>query len=203
VSSDGVFVSYPCQVYKFDPRTGTRLWFHDGGCEGGGGDTPVYSNGLVYVRDLGLSGPDQGEVFDAESGKQVHAFPGLASYTRAPAVSNQYAYFSSQTSGLMGTGSLDCRALGTLFLVWSFTGDGNIVSPPLVIDQTVFVGSSSGNVYALDGAAGTLLWTGNAGGKINGFDDYPGQPLAGFGAGDGYLVVPAANVLTAWKLTGP
>ena len=72
-SGDGVFVSYPCQVYKFDPYSGTSLWHYAGPCEGGGGKTPAYENGRLYVRD-GSSSP-QGQIFDAHSGTLVGSFP--------------------------------------------------------------------------------------------------------------------------------
>jgi len=32
---------------------------------------------------------------------------------------------------------------------WSFAGDGQLVSAPVIVNQTVIVGSASGKVYAL------------------------------------------------------
>ena len=188
VSGDGVFVSYPCQVYKFDPITGAALW-HYGACSGGGGKTPAYANGLLYVRDPNEGG---GEVFDAAVGNKVGTFTA----TPIPALSTQTGFF-------LDAGTLQAVDLATHNPLWSFTGDGSLVSAPILINQTVFVGSSSRNVYAVDAATGSQLWSGAASGvaAIAGPDEQSLlQPLTGFGAGEGYLIVPAGNVLTAWKL---
>jgi outer membrane protein assembly factor BamB len=189
VSSDGVFVSYPCQVYKFDPLTGASLWHYAGPCEGGGGKTPAYANGLLYVRDPTSSPPDQ--VFDAASGTRVGSFTS----TPIPALSTQTGYF-------LNAGTLQGIDLTSHNVLWSFAGDGQLVSAPIVIDNRVIVGSGTGTVYALDAATGTQIWSGNAGAAISGPDEQNLPPLMGFGAGEGYLVVPAGSVLSAWHLTG-
>jgi len=36
----GVYVSYPCNHYKFDPQTGAGRWHYSGGCSGGAGIHP-------------------------------------------------------------------------------------------------------------------------------------------------------------------
>lgn len=187
VSSDGVFVSYPCQVYKFDPLTGASLWHYAGGCEGGGGKTSVYANGSLYVRDT------SDLVFNAATG----ALNGSFAATPAPAFSSKYGFF--QTSGTL-TG-ID---LATKAPLWRFTGDGRLVSAPIAINEYVLVGSSSGNVYALDAATGSLVWGGTAAAGIPAPDEQNvSQPLTGLGAGEGYLVVPAGDTVTAWSLAGP
>ena len=45
LSWDGVFLSYPCQVYRLDLFTGSVLWHYAGPCEGGGGKTAAYAGG--------------------------------------------------------------------------------------------------------------------------------------------------------------
>jgi outer membrane protein assembly factor BamB len=184
VSSDGVFVTYPCQAYKFDPISGASLWHYSGGCSGGGGKTPAYANGLLYMRDwtnpLGL-------IFDAATGTQTGNFTATA----IPA-------FSTTTGFFLNAGSLKGIDLSSHNVMWTFVGDGNLVSTPIEIDQVVIVGSSSGNVYAVDSATGSQIWSGSAGSGISG-----GEGQTGFGAGEGYLIVPAGNVLTAWHISGP
>lgn len=187
ISSDGVFVSYPCQVYKFDPLTGSLLWRYSGGCEGGGGKTSVYANGQLYVRD------SSDLVFNAGTGSMVGSFASNA----APA-------FSAQSGFFLSSGTLTGIDLGTQRVLWRFTGDGSLVSAPIVINQSVIVGSGSGNVYAVNAATGSLIWSGKAAANISGPDEQNvSQPLTGLGAGEGYLVVPAGNTLTAWYLVGP
>jgi outer membrane protein assembly factor BamB len=197
VSNDGVFVSYPCQVYKFDPLTGSSLWRNSGGCEGGGGSTSVFANGLLYSREE--VNPAEGPVIhilDAATGTQVGTL-------NAPPVT-QIPAISTQTGFLQSAGTLQGINLATRNSLWSFVGDGKLVSAPIVVDQFVIVGSSSGNVYAVDAATGSQVWSKNAGGTIAGPAEFGAtQPRTGFGAGEGYLIVPAGNVLTAWHLTGP
>jgi len=47
---------------------------------------------------------------------------------------------------------------------WTFTtNDGMIVSPPLVVDNTVFIGSSDTYIYAVNALDGKLIWKNNTG----------------------------------------
>ena len=192
VSSDGVFVSYACQqVYKFDPISGLPLWHYSGVCEGGGGSTPAYANGQLYVRDVVSTPPDR--IFSAATGAPGPSF----SATPIPALTAQTGYF-------LNAGTLTANDLTSNQALWSFTGDGLLVSAPIVIDQVVIIASSSGNVYALDAGTGSLLWQAAAGASIAAPDEVNvTAPLTGLGAGEGYLVVPASSLLTAWHLAGP
>jgi len=85
--------------------------------------------------------------------------------------------------------------------LWSFTGDGLLTTAPILVDDFVLVGSGSGNVYALRTDTGNVEWTGTTGSAINSSEG-DGTPtvLGGMAVGDGYLVVPAGNSLTAWRL---
>jgi outer membrane protein assembly factor BamB len=191
VSGEGVFVSYECETYKFDPKTGVLLWRTFGGCTGGGGRTAAYGNGLLYVRHH-PSSPRPGQTFDSETGTPVGAFKASPFPTPIPAIGAHTGFFQSG-------GTLEAIDLATHNVLWSFAGDGQIVSAPIVIDNVVIIASGSGNVYALDSATGAPLWSGNAGAQIFGTEDLSTQHLRGIGAGEGYLVVPAGKVLTAWR----
>jgi outer membrane protein assembly factor BamB len=92
--------------------------------------------------------------------------------------------------------------LGSLVL-WTFAGDGQLNTTPLVLDagsgRFVIVGSGLGNLYALDATTGQQVWSTYVGGPISGADEQNGsEPLAGLAAGQGLLVVPAANTLSAY-----
>src|SRR4051812_11326705 len=70
VAAGSVFVSYACpNVYAFNKDAGAPEWGYHPGCSGGGGTTPVYANGRVYVRDNSA-----GYVFDVTSGKLLDSF---------------------------------------------------------------------------------------------------------------------------------
>lgn len=75
---------------------------------------------------------------------------------------------------------------------WQF-GNGNLVTAPVAIGGAVFVGSNTGTVYGVSARTGKQVWSGTAGTQIVGPNDEIGMAIGG-----GLLVVPAANVLTAF-----
>ena len=196
VATDGVYVTYPCQVYKFDPISGATLWHYNNGCIGAFSGAPVVANGYVFARDPSST---SNEIFLAANGSLVEPFP-LSS--AIPAVFGTTGYFRIQGVGLVAKDvSSPPGAPPTLVDLWTFAGDGNLATPAIVIDQTVFIASTSGNVYGLSATTGAQLWSGNAGAAIavTNENDFI-HPISGLGAGDGYLIVPAGNGLTAWRL---
>ena len=187
VQGDGVFVSYSCQIEKLDAYTGSSLWIHNGDCStGGGGRTLVVANGSVYARDV--SG-GSGALLDPATGVPTGTFEG-GWPSSIPAV-------SGKTEFHLVSGTLRAVDVATRNVRWSFAGDGLLAAAPLVIDETVVIGSGSGLLYAIDGATGTPTWSASAGAAIT---EYAPNGQTGMAAGQGYLIVPAGNVLTAWKL---
>ncbi len=191
VSADSVFVSYPCQVYRFNKYTGTSLWHYNGSCSGGGGKTSVYSNGSLYVRDT--SANPIGSIFNGTTGSITGTF-GSTSMIPMPA-------FNATAGFFMNGATLQSLNPASLSVNWSFTGDGLLTSAPIAVGDAVIAGSSSGNVYALDAATGSQLWSSSVGTTISAPDEHNALILTGFGAGEGYLVVPAGSSVTAWKIT--
>jgi outer membrane protein assembly factor BamB len=190
VGPSGVYVSYACgQVYDFDLTTAALVWHSAGPCEGGGGRTPVYANGKVYDRNL-----DQ--ILDAGTGDVVGSF----NAGPAPAVGSTTGYF-------LYNGTLTATDLATNTVQWSFadtTGNGGLVTAPIVVDQTAIVGSSAGTLYGVNTQTGHLTWQVATGGYISGPDEQNvSQPLTGLAIADGILVVPAGNSLVAYKIFGP
>ncbi|MDR3580443.1 MAG: PQQ-binding-like beta-propeller repeat protein [Oryzomonas sp.] len=193
VSADGVYVTYPCQTYSFNPSTGETIWHNSTGCDGGRGATPLIANGVLYAPD-GV-GAYSGVTFNAETGAL------LGSYVadNPPAIDNQNGYF-------LQSGTLRGTSLTTNFVLWSFAGDGKLVTSPIVVDSGVnsyvFVGSSLGNLYALNAATGAQLWSVNVGAAIPAGPGWgAGMPISSLAAGDGLLLVPAGNTLTAYTLS--
>jgi outer membrane protein assembly factor BamB len=195
VSHNGVFISYPAEIYKFDPLTGFLLWRYWAG-NGGGGLTSAYANGLLYARDHVEAFKKGYLTFDAETGEIIDAIPlWLAPHATIPALTDKTKY-------TVIDGTLQAVDLNSDELIWSFIGDGNLVSAPIVLNQYVIVGSTSGLVYALDGSNGKQIWSANAGAPIIEpfMNEQEIKPLTGLGAGEGCLIVPASNVLTAWRV---
>jgi outer membrane protein assembly factor BamB len=183
LSSTSVFVSYACGVtYSFARSTGALQWVTSPSCEGGGGRTPVYYQGLLYMRDPILGNL----ILNASTGKETGTF----SAGPAPA-------FAGKTGLFLSAGTLS--AVDGSKTVWTFTGDGGLDTAPIVVGTTVYVGSSSGMIYGLSLATGELVWSANTGSSIDGPDEQNvSSPLTGLGAGQGLLVVPAGDQLVAY-----
>jgi outer membrane protein assembly factor BamB len=199
VSADGVFFASGCVVGKVDPLDGSFLWVYDTGCgDSAEGATPVYANNALYARNMAdgyegtnlnpppATGPDR--QLNAATGALLSTF----SATVIPAFSDTAGFF-------LNSGTLSATSLSSGSTLWTFTGDGHLVSAPIVIDGTVVIASSSGMVYALDATSGSVLWSTSAGAAIAAPDEGTAL-LTGLGAGEGYLVVPAGNVLNAWRV---
>jgi outer membrane protein assembly factor BamB len=186
VTVDGVYTAAPCTPIAFQPVTGSVLWSANTGCEGGGGATPVVASGRDYAP---IGNGYSGNVYSAETGTLLGAF----NYSAPPAVSATSAFtlFDSTLQGV---------TLSNNQINWSFAGDGMLVTAPIVVNNFVFVGSSSGNLYAVDATTGAQLWTKNLGAAIPG-QSFGGFATTGINAGDGLLIVPAGNTVTAYVLS--
>lgn len=193
VAADGVYVSYACEERKLDLLTGSAVWTHVR-CSGGGGYTPVYANGLMYVRDWAA----RTAIYDAVTGENSGQFGWVnIPFPLIPSISPDSLFLVD--GGRLR--SLDLQAQRTN---WDVGFLSPIASEPIVIDGAVFAVSGDGTVHAVDAASGTELWTGSAVAPVSLPDDLDtSMPLRGIAAGEGYLLVPAGNVLTAWRLTGP
>jgi outer membrane protein assembly factor BamB len=190
VTVDGVYAAPVCYAYDLQPATGTVIWSNNTGCEGGGGNTPVVGSGRMYAP---LSpGYYAGNVYSAESGQVLSAFSASA----PPAISTSSVF-------LLNNSTLQGLALSNNQILWSFAGDGALVNSPIVVNNYVFVGSSSGNLYALDATTGAQVWTKNLGAAITGpaTGGNATQGATGLSAGDGLLIVPAGNTVNAFVLS--
>jgi outer membrane protein assembly factor BamB len=182
ITLGSVFVSYACpQAYAFSTATGQQLWHFSGSCEGGGGATPVVHATQVYVRDSFLT-QTNGLVLNANTGTLIRGF----NSDLPPAFFGNLALFV-QSGTLRGVNSQNGQVL------WSFAGDGGLTSAPLVVNQTIYIGSSSGTLYGLN-ASGHQIWSTQVGAPI----PSPGEGTTGLGAGDSLLLVPTASVLYAY-----
>ncbi len=186
VSADGVYVSYGCGVYDFRPATGESIWQNTIGCSGGGGATPVVANQLLYSP--GGSFGNNESIYTAETG----ILTGTYASDSPPAINANMGYFLQSRTLNAVTNANSTRQ-------WSFTGDGQLDGAPIAVNQYVFIGSYSGNLYALDGTSGQQLWAATLPAPITVGDIE--LPFSGLSAGDGLLVVPAGTKVTAYLLS--
>ena len=157
IGDKGVYVTYPCQYYKFHPSNGAVLWHTSRGCDGGGGDTPVYFDKRLYVRDWA----EGNVVLDADSG-------GILGSLAANVTPAFWQSSSGQKLELsLYNGALNAIDVTTGNIAWTFAGDGGLDIAPVTINDSVAIGSSSGNLYLLDAASGAQLWSGNVGAPCN------------------------------------
>jgi outer membrane protein assembly factor BamB len=188
LSGDSLFVDYSGSYYAFSQTTGAVRWNTVESVQHFFGWTPVYRDGRVYLRDT--DNFKTGLIVDAASGQQVGTFPAQV----IPAVSDTTAF-------LLDQGNLEAFDLASGKVSWSFSGDGKLTAAPILINDAVIAGSGNGAVYALDAATGAVLWTTTVPAAIGAPDDLLGSiPTPGLAAGEGILVIPAGNTLTAWRL---
>ena len=184
VGNGDVYVSYACVwVYSFLASNGFPLWHNSTGCSGGGGTTPVLSNGKLYARDTGNSAT-AGYVFNAAAGG---AAVGHFDAMTIPAIDTTLGYFLQTGSVLRAISLNDLTTVA-----WSFSGDGYLATSPLVVDNLVYIGSTQGQLYGLDKATGAVIWQTKLHAMYN--TEY-GRMWPSMAAGGGTLVVPAQNVL--------
>lgn len=179
------YVTYPCDDVAYDATSGKHLWTFKSGCTGGGGGTPVYFGGSVYVDDT----VDQ-VVLDANTGKELYPF--VSEYL-VPAF---WQPLSGSPMGFVIDSSHVLTGFDTASgaVAWSIDSKDFTV-PPLVLNDTLFIGDSKGRLYAFDPQTGKQIWSAKAGGPIgNGHT----PKLSGMGVTDKMLLVPVGNTLSAW-----
>lgn len=194
VTGDGVFLA-GYKLRQLDPWSGGVKWTAASTCSIGLGFSPVVAQGRVFSRGAKPSSDCNGgpaslsAIVDAANGAVLGQFDASV----IPAVANGRAFY--------GEGSkLTAVDVATGNTLWSFTGGGQVA--PLVIDNLVVTGLTrytSGTIYVLDAATGAQLWSDTVPDGLERPMEYSGA-FSGFGAGDGYLLVPAGRTLTGWKI---
>jgi outer membrane protein assembly factor BamB len=184
VTPQGVYIASVCSTDGYAPTTGVSLFADYGGCSGGGSATAVVANNVLYSL---MGGPGGGIYVNATTGMQLGTFTADV----VPAVNSTTGFF-------LQSGTLNAQTLSGYSTLWSFKGDGGLATSPIIVNQAVIVASSSGRLYALDATTGAQLWTVNAGGAISLGGT---NVISALSAGDGLLVVPVGNTLSAFTLS--
>jgi outer membrane protein assembly factor BamB len=187
LSSRSVFISTSCpDAYGFARTGGTPLWDYSAPCDSIYGTTAAYYRSRLYVRGLSTD-TDHGVVLGSSFGNMRGSF----SSTTIPAFGHGVGFF-------LDDGTLRAENVTDLSTVWSFTGDGDLSTAPLVVNGVVFEGSTSGRIYARRVKTGHGVWQADVGAAIPHPDEESARLLTGLGAGDGLLVVPAVDRLVAY-----
>src|SRR5712671_6699947 len=93
--------------------------------------------------------------------------PLCVAFALAPTVPLRSSGSATFRGDLQHTGVYDAPGVPELHGVkWKFNTGGRVYSSPAVADGAVFVGSSDGNLYAVDAAAGTLKWKFTTRGRV-------------------------------------
>ena len=149
------------------------------------GYASVIKDGIFFGRTGGSL-----NLFDAGTGN----FKSQIGSARAPSVTDTAVI-------TLNAGVLSSTRLSDLVQTWTFSGDGNLVTAPVVVNNTVFVGSGSGNVYGLDAGTGSQIWMGVSPVPINTDSENGGpMPPSGPAAGENLLIFVAGTSLVAWQL---
>jgi alpha-tubulin suppressor-like RCC1 family protein/outer membrane protein assembly factor BamB len=191
-SIDGgrVYVAATCRgAFAVDAFSGAEAWRHLGVCGSADSMGSAVAGGRLWNEG---SWNDTPVTYDASTGKLTGAFAGTV-----PAFADD-RYFVLHGTALKG------KDAATDFTLWSFTGDGQLATSPVVVDGLVYVGSATGKVWALDPSTGTPVWEGDAGAPISPRHEFKSQDLGvHIAAGQGLVVVPATNTLVAFAPVAP
>jgi outer membrane protein assembly factor BamB len=153
--------------------------------------TSVFFDGRLYVHDIGGAGL----VLDAATGGQLSTFGSRM----IPAFKGDVGFFTKAISSTPFGVSLSATSLATGMSSWTFTGDGTLTTPPLVVGDRVFIGSSQGTLFAVDVATGKSSWSATVGAAIPIANEVGlSVALPGLAAGSGVLVVPTQTGLVAF-----
>jgi outer membrane protein assembly factor BamB len=183
ITGGKVFVSYACpDTYAYNATTGQLLWSYVF-CSGGGGTTPVLHRGQLYVRDA-VGTMTNGLVLNANTGSFVRGFN---SDTPPAFFGNLALFLQRDTLVAVENGQVS----------WTFAGDGGLQTAPLVVNHTIYIGSSSGMLYGLN-ASGQQIWSTQVGAPIPYPDEIDWVITNGLGAGDGLLIVPTESTILAY-----
>lgn len=154
--------------------------------------TAVLHDDSLYVRkDRGPGAPQRR--LSLATGAEL----GTYSARVAPAFDGDLGFFLAP-AGPTGPLTLSAIHQKTGALAWSTTGDGQLVTSPVIIDGKVILGSSTGRVTAFDEVTGVEVWAADTGAPIKLPEEYNGFQTAALAAADGLLLVPASGRLVAF-----
>ncbi len=167
------------------------IWHYVGAGFGGGQLTAALNGNQLFMR--GLAGTPN-LILDAQTSRITGTFKSAS----IPAFHSEGGYFLDSLHTLAATNLADQTSL------WAVTDPGSIVAAPVVINNVVITGTTSGLVKAYDVSSGIPVWTVTAGAPVLAADEVNlSVPVTGLAAGHGFLATAASNVLSVYRMTSP
>jgi outer membrane protein assembly factor BamB len=183
---DGRYVyvtdGYDCATSASDALTGVTVWAERFDCWYPGGEWTAANGAHVVTSSKQILDAGSGLLWD-------EGFGGKAALAGALVL---------QLNGRV----LQARDLRTGVLVWEFYGDGRLGGAPVVVNHTVYIGSGSGLLHAVDLATGEPRWSAAVPFTCEYSCEYDAVGAAGMAAGEGLLLVPAGGTLYALESPG-
>jgi outer membrane protein assembly factor BamB len=196
VAGDSLWLTFGCEnVYRLRRSDGAVTWAAETDCHGGGGATAALYRDRLFSRE-GYGGK-LGYVYDAGSGARLRAFTA----TGTPAFAHGLAFIPNgfrPSNGFNVPHTLEARSVRTGRVAWRFRGDGFLDGAPLVVNNTVYVGSGSGALYGLSARSGRVRWRADLGTPMPS-STQPWDVQVGLAAAERTLVVPALRRLVAYR----
>lgn len=180
IGSDGVSQIF---LYALDPRTGALRWKFPTPTQIYA--TPAVADGVVYVHArndhvYALSAADGALRWKTPAPSPQDQFTALADMVKSsPAVARGKVLVGMDQDLV----ALDARTGAQL---WRAATGRGVHSSPLVVGQTVYVGSDDRSVYAFDLATGKKTWSFATGGRVS-ISPAVGEGLMLIGSNDGFL----------------
>lgn len=177
---------YSCSVgggvVASDPSSGAQLWVHMPNGDGGGGCFTVLGGNRVYAYDWA----DPPITLDPTIGNVEGGFTGPA----APAFDDERSYF------LIGE-NLEAHDATSNAVLWSFAGDGTLDTQPIAGGGYVYVGGSSGMLYALD-SNGQVVYSELLPSPLTPANNFLTGAPTGFAIAEDKLFISAGTTLYAY-----
>lgn len=186
IAVDGqyVYLSSGQTTVALTRRNGALAWMATKEC--GNFSSELTADGARVIAPLK---EDCGAVLDAADGVEID--DAIASRV-TPAVAGDIAV---TVDGCAGS-CVGARSLGSGEELWQMP-DTYVRAPALIVNETVYVATTSGGLHARDLRTGAALWSGTVpGAEI-------GASAPGMASANGLLVVPAGRTITAYEAARP
>lgn len=195
IGPDAIFLTQTARTLSFDRKTLALLWSRGPGGYGGfeGWAVPIVAGNNLYSPEL-QAYSQGGQTYNEQNGAPTGTY--VSNYL--PSIGDQTGFFMIENP-TTGYGILRAIDLASGNEIWRYAGDGYLINSPIATKHYTFVESRSGYIFAIDSVTGEQVWEASVGQQwsIVGL----GNPSAtGLTVGDGMVIVPVSNTLTAFNL---